>query len=1039
MNPILDLHGKWNYELEDQGREAGEWVPHEFKNQGFLIPGTTASNRVGDPVVIEREMSKEAVKRLREEYKFLGVVYYQTDFALGDEFKQKEIELYIERVLFESVVYVDGKMVSMRNSLSVPHTYNLTEYVEIGRKHTLTVRVDNRDVQKIGPYPSAYTDETQTIWNGMVGRVEIIGRDEIAVKNVVIGLKAGERRLLLSFETEGIPHGTSVIIDASLADGETIEACWCISGEVLFQKRFEFDLYLDESIEYWDEFSPKLYELKIKVSYSNKDSSPRGSWCGKIGLREISTKEGLLYINGIRRFLRGNIDCCVYPLTAHPPMDHAAWLDICRTTKEYGLNHIRFHSWCPPEAAFQAADETGLYLQVEGPVWMDNWTGYTVGCYEEHHVYLPDEASRIVFEYSHHPSFCFFSNGNELNGDFSLLERIIDELKKKNPYLLYTLSTNWDRALNPQDDLYIAQSVDGIGLRGQYFLDQLVEGTELNYNDGASGRSVPILSHEVGQYVVYPDINEIPQYTGVLKPVNLESIQRDLCEKSLDSYVPDFVFASGKLSALLYKAELEAALRTEHFSGIQLLGLHDFPGQSTATVGLLNCFYDNKKIISSEEYRSFCNDTVLLINMPKYRYLTTDEFRFELQIAHYGNEDLVDLEVDILLEENISGHKEIFWSTSVKVNRLMIGLNKNLLFFKNSLFNHLKGRKTFTLTALIRSMNIRNSWDIWVYEAVEDTIFPNSFTSLDQYAIGKLKAGENVILFAKPDSICASGPGKFFPVFWSPVHFTSQDPCGMIIDSDHPLFKKYYPTKNYADIEWKNLLDHSFSINIDSLKGFEPITKPVPNFFHNHKFTNLFEANILNGKIIICSLDLNAPSIDYPEIRSFKKSLKDYFVSADFCPSQTISLKNLQKLFKETEPQKENRENVALHKPASSDSEMSASCSASKGNDGNPMSKWLAADMEPGHYWMVDLEKVYAVEGTKVKFHEKGNFQYVIHTSIDGMEWHLIVNRTDQTKESSEMMDLFKDTARYVKITYNGLSAGLRAGHQEFEVYVSFQ
>ena len=1038
MHVTLNLQGKWRYELDYQDRSLEEeWFKRELEHKDFLVPGTTASNKIGNPVVIERELTKQAVKCLREEYKYLGAALYQTDFKLNNDFEHKRIELFIERVMFESSIWIDGKIIGKRDSLSTPHAYDITDYVEIAKKHTLTIRVDNRDVQKIGPYPSAYTDETQTIWNGMVGRVEIIGQDEIAIDDVVIGLNASERHLFLSFDTGCKLEYTKTQIDVNLKDGASVVATYTTQCDIqILKQRVEVDFILDEPVQYWDEFSKKLYNLELNISFITNGRLVSGSWCKKIGLREITTRDGVLYINGIQRFLRGNIDCCVYPLTAYPPMNFKSWLDICNTTKEYGLNHIRFHSWCPPEAAFKAADQVGLYLQVEGPVWMDNWTGYTVGCHEEHYTYLPEEAKRIVLTYSHHPSFCIYSNGNELNGDFDLLERIIVESKKMNPYILYTFSTNWDRKLNPNEDLFITQAADGVGCRGQYFLDKMVEGTQLCFDDAVKNRNVPIISHEVGQYVVYPNVEEIPKYTGVLKAVNLESIKKDLDNKNLSSYVAKFVMASGKLSALLYKAELEAALRTENFGGIQLLGLHDFPGQSTATIGMLDCFYDSKGIVTPKEFRSFCNSTVLLVNMPKYRYLSNDEFEFELQIAHYGDKELKGVEVEVSLEYITNERNVMFWSSTFTIEKVIIGLNKGLLNFKEKIFTDLKGRNSFTLIARIKSLDISNSWDIWVYEEEDDVTFPNCYEALEDEAIVQLQAGENVIIFAKLDRISQAGPGKFFPVFWSPVHFVSQDPCGMIIQKDHPLFTNYYPVKEYADIEWKNLLENSFSINIDNLSGFKPITMPVPNFFNNHKFTNFCEANVLNGKVIICSLDLSDKGYNYPEIRCFKKALRDYYLSDVFCPTQKVNVIDLQTLFKGKDQVKASRENIALNKPAFSDSEKAVSFAASKGNDGNPMTKWIAADTEDGHYWMIDLEDVYEVMGTKVTFNQEGNILYVIHTSLDAKEWNLVINQTGQTKEDKERTDFFHAKARYIKITYNGLPVGIWAGHKEFEVYI---
>lgn len=1035
MNPIISLQGKWRYELTNPDDPIELQVGYPLDNEGFLIPGTTASNRVGTPVMIAGGLTKEAVRCLREEFKYLGAAFYQTDFILTEEFRHRKVRLFLERVMFESTVWLDETLIGRRDSLSVPHVFDLTDYVEIGKKHKLTIRIDNRDIQKIGPNPSAYTDETQTIWNGIIGRVQLEGLDEIEIQNVVVGLRSEDRQVVVSFTAQGVPENQETQFSVVLLDREGSVASHSQTIKQIKDGRIELCFAIDETVSFWDEFSPVLYELRIVAAYWSDGSSRSGIWQKNVGLRELSVRDGKLLINGTQRFLRGEIDCCVFPLTGHPPMEREAWMALCGTVKEYGLNHIRFHSWCPPEAAFEVADELGLYLQVEGPVWMDNWTGYTVGCHRSHYGYLPTEAMRIVEQYGYHPSFCIFSNGNELNGDFKLLEQIVRKLREVNPYLLYTLTTNWDRIANPEDDLFIAQSVDGIGVRGQYTLDQLAGGTSLNFENAVGLRDIPVISHEVGQYAVYPNVHEIPKYSGVLKPVNLQHIKTDLDEKGLTSHVPSYIKASGRLAALLYKAELEAALRTENLAGIQLLGLHDFPGQSTAMIGLLDSFYHSKDILAAEEFRTFCNHTVLLANMPKYQYTAGEKFDLELQLAHYGSAELYNVEIEVVLEIQKEHGQELLWKTQVMKERIGVGLSKEVLHINEALFTSLKGRNRVTLTARSKTLDLWNSWELWVYGKTELNEPANCYDTLDEDVIRKLQAGEKVLLLVKPEFVNKTEPGKFFPVFWSPVHFTSKAPCGMSIQSEHPFFKNYFITRDYADLEWKSLLENSFSINIDELGGFEPMTMPVPNFFHNHKYTNLMEAKVLNGSVLVCSIDFNASMDTDPGRRSLLKAICNYFESEDFSPTQTLALDQLQRLFKPKETSVKDRTDIACDKPAFSDSEQAAISNAGKGNDGNPMSMWLAADLEPGHYWTVDLGELVEVTGTRVVFPEKGNIKYVIHTSVDGMRWELSINQTGQTTEDQEREDLFHVAARYVKITYNGLPAGIRAGHISFEVF----
>lgn len=1113
-----ELNGKWNYELDENDCGISEkWFERQLKKNGFIIPGTTAENNIGEPVIIESELSKESVKRLREEKKYTGAVWYQTNIKIEEEIERQEIiELFLERVMWESKVFIDNFYIGKRDSLSTPHRYDLTDYLNDKMEHRLTICIDNRDIQKIGPYPSAYTDETQTIWNGIIGRVELQIYRVNPLEHVIIGIEKDKKRAVISFDysenklehIRGLERNIKIPkmnkleedkkihqinrlekeaeiqqineLEEDIKAGQTIEieiliykkAQTIFSKEIIQsekiikeilqeniilenivqkeniqknnQNRIKVSFQLKETILMWDEWNPILYDVEIKVK--NKKGKEIGFWKKEIGFCQRSIKDGMLYINEKKTFLRGNIDCCMYPLTGYPPMEEKEWTRILTIIKEYGLNHVRFHSWCPPEAAFEAADKLGIYVQIEGPMWMDYWTEYAVGTYKEHYTYLPLEAKRIIENYSYHPSFCIFSNGNELNGDFNLLEVIIKELKKINPYLFYTLSTNWDRTISKEDDIYIAQSVDGIGIRGQYFLDNLVETGQLQYEQGILKRNIPVISHEVGQYSVYPNVNEIKKYKGVLKPVNLKAIKQDLSKKNLLKYIEKYVKVSGKLAKDLYKAELEAAFRTKKLAGIQLLGLQDFQGQSTATVGLLDVFYEEKGIITSEEFRTFCNETVILLNIEKYKYKTKENLICEVEIVHYGETVLKNQVLKFLI---IDRKKNKIYETSIEIEKIQIGHNL-VLQINESIFQSLQGRTQLQVIATIPELKIKNSWNLWVYEEKRkeeiEEIEKQEIKRIGKSKIyytnvwneeikARLKKGETILLIVGPKYIRQIGKSTYFPVFWSPVHFLNENPCGMYIDNKNPLFSAYFPCDEAASVEWKPILEHSVSINIDTLYNFEPITMLIPNFYHNHKYSNMMEMKVGNGKLFLCSCDLEKIKSYSLAASYLMEAIINYMDSAQFCPTQLVSFEQLDILLQSKVQNIKEREDIALNKAAYSNSEKSELFKAEKGNDGNRTTMWLAADNKNGYYWKVDLGDIYDISGTKVVFPEKANYKYSIAVSQDNKNWKLVVNKTDLVTQQSEQEDNFIATARYVKIVYSEIPTNLYAGHKQFSVY----
>ncbi len=1016
------LAGNWRVKLDYENKGIEEkWFCSQLPNSFMPIPGTTAMHGIGDPVNVEKTLNKEAVRCLRQEYQYIGACFYQTEFTLHTN--NKQLLLYLERVIFQSQVWIDDQYVGSMDSLSVAHTFDITPFITSGKIHRLTVLIDNSDIQKLGIYPCAYSDETQSIWNGIVGKVEIIERPIQSIDKLFCYMN-DNRNLVIKGMCNQTFGGEKASLTVAIAKGECLQLC---TSSVNLSQDFSTEISINDNICLWDEFTPNLYDVTVTIT---TDIGCIMNKTIRTGFRYLSGTDGILQVNNIQRFLRGNLDCCIFPLTGHPPMTYSEWKEILETTKEYGLNHVRFHSWCPPHVAFEVADELGLYLQVETPIWLDNWMDTPLGTKEEHYAYLPQEAKRIIWEYSMHPSFCIFSNGNEINGDFTLLENMVKGSREINPSLLYTLTTNWDRPINQEDDLFIAQSVDTIGARGQYFLDNLVDNSLLCFDEAIANRDVPVISHEVGQYVVYPDVSEIPQYKGVLKPVNLEVIKQDLEEKNMLSYVPKFVKASGYLSKTLYKAEFEAALRTKNQAGIQILSLQDFPGQSTATIGLLNVFFKSKGIVSAEEFRTFCNSVVPLAKLDKFQFSTLDTVNAKFSVANYSGKTLHDVPLVINISDNT---ETLIYTHKETISKIPVGLIDFDSEINSPIFSNLTGRNQLTLTQSVGEYT--NQWDLWAYEALPPQKLPKIYTEWSNEVEDRLKQGETVFLCPSISTIKESGPSCYFPVFWSPVHFASKDNCGMILQNTHSLFNTYYPTNEYGGYEWKSFLENSSSMNIASLGDFEPLSLLVPNFYNNHKYTHLFEATVEKGKLLLCTFDFNN-IINQPEITYLQKAISQYIVSDDFAPTQNLSVTQLKDLFITNAENKNEKKDVAVHKQSYADSQKSNAFGSGKGNDDNPATFWMAADAEIGHSWYVDLGEIYQVSGTKVVFCENAIYLYVIHTSLDGKNWEVAVNKTGEVRKHSEQSDDFSKEARYVKITYSGLQSGIWAGHSKFSVYI---
>ncbi|WP_168567186.1 discoidin domain-containing protein, partial [Crateriforma spongiae] len=776
---------------------------------------------------------------------------------------------------------VNGQKIGSRDSLSTAHRYPVAAVLKPG-KNTIVVRVDNRMKVDIGKLGHAYTEETQSIWNGLIGKIALVPKSAVKIL-------ANPLRVVVS-----TPGDLDVRIKP--INGDAKELPWW-TKQVSTPGTYEVPIPSDATVA-WSEFNPALYQVDCTLQAGDTDHQASLV----TGFRSVSTEGTELRINGQKAFMRGTLECCIFPKTGYPPTDEVGWDKVFGTLKKYGLNHLRFHSYCPPEAAFASADRHGIYVQAELP----NWT-FKMGKLPETDAYLMEEGKRIMEAYSHHPSFVFFSIGNELSGDFQFVDKMVAQLRKLAPHILYT-STSYSfspRGLlpGPEDDFYISQRTKTGWVRGQGFLNQTVPNTDSDYAEGLKCLDIPLISHEVGQYNVYPNLKELPKYDGNLRALNMEAIQNDLRAKGRLDDAEDYTANSGALARLLYKEDIERALRTKGLSGIQLLDLHDFPGQSTATVGLLDAFWDSKGLISPTEFRRFCSPVVPLVRIEKLTWSDQETFKAKIEVANFGNAALENQQVQWQVE-NEEG--EVLVSDTVSKATIPVGNGNQIVTIEVPLKN-VDRASQMRLSVSLDGTEYANDWKFWVYP--ESDSQANSDDVEIVRAFGKplfdaLAAGRRVLYLPKREEICQPLDGRFIPVFWSPLHFPNQPGAlGTVIQSNHPVFDDF-PTSPHTDWQWWELLATSTSVDMswmdpdaDSTADF-PIVQFIDKYNRNALPSILWEAKVGQGLLMVCSLDIESDPQRRLVAKQLKRSILSYLSSEKFSPAISISPKKLLDLFR---------------------------------------------------------------------------------------------------------------------------------------------
>lgn len=881
----LPLAGKWDFSLDSTDVGASEgWATRDF-SQTISLPGTTDDAGYGIPNKLAPALTKPQVLHLTRKNSYIGPAWYCRDVEIPAGWKGKGIELKLERVIWKSSVWVDGKKVEGdQNSLIAPHVYDLSKLLTPG-KHRIAVLIDNRKQYDIsgGDMAHAYTNETQIMWNGIIGEISLTAKDAASIDDLQVYPDYKDKKLTVKCVVKNTGKATSgkLVSDITSPTGEVVKVSKLVEL-IPGENTVEFTAPITGDIKAWGEFSPNLYTLTTSL----KAGSSKDSEKVKFGFRDLQSKGESMTLNGNRIFLRGTLECCIFPLTGYPPMTHEGWLKVFNTARAWGLNHLRFHSWCPPKAAFEVADSLGFYLQVELPLWQTNLVE------DKRAPYLYAEADRILKEYGNHPSFCLFSLGNELQSDFNFLAKLLKHVKSKDSRRLFTTTSftfegghgDWPEK---GDDYLVTQWTKKGWVRGQGVFNSEAPNFSKDYSASVNGVPVPIVTHEIGQYAVYPDLKEIPKYEkGVLDPLNFKGVKQDLERKGLIDKADDYLMASGKLAALLYKEEIERAMKTNGITGFQLLDLHDFPGQGTALVGLLNAFWDSKGVADAKTFRQSCSEVTPLARFPKAAYTSDETFTAGVEVANYGAGDIK----NAVVSWKLSGQNgETFAEGKFPARSLALGGNRKVGDMSCSL-NKATKAQALTFSVAIDGTNYKNEWKIWVYPS-NLSIDKGNVVVTDNFAEAEksLKEGKKV-LFNPSFKKFKGVEGRFVPVFWSPVHFPTQaGTMGLLLNPQHPAFASF-PTEAHTDWQWWHLATRSKTLCIDSLyKEVTPLVEVVDNFASNRRLTNLFETKCLNGSLVVCSMDIINQQADSPEQKQMLYSLLEYMKSDAFNPSTRIA------------------------------------------------------------------------------------------------------------------------------------------------------
>jgi beta-galactosidase len=897
----LSLAGDWRFRLDrDDAGQHREWHHKTLAGDDKIqLPGILQTQGFGDEITAETAfvaaLPRDMAWYKRPEYArytkpgqvkvpylsqpvrhYLGVAWYEREIEIPANWSGQRVELFLERTRWETTVYLDGRKIGSCHSLVTPHAYDLG-IVPAGR-HRLSIRIDNRMIFPYRPDGHSVSDAEGGTWNGIVGRIELRPTPPVWLDDVQVfpDLKAQSAEVRVRIGNIGGRPGSGTLTIGTAHS----RVSWQESGG-------ETTMHINlRGTTPWSEFTPELVRIRVVLA-SNKGIHERTV---SFGMREIKAVGKQIHLNGELLCLRATHDGGGFPLTGYPPTDIASWKRIFHICQELGMNGMRFHSWCPPEAAFDAADEMGFYLQPECGMW---------NAFERDGkmlALLNEETERLLKAYGNHPSMILLNATNEPAGSYNAqLPHWDRKWRAADPRRLYADGTGRPAApdINQTyacDYLVMnrppASRAPGRGPAGWFGGD---------YEEGLHEVPVPVIGHETGQWCAYPNFDVIGKFSGYMVPGNYE-IWRDAAkENGILNKNRELAHASGRFQLACYKEEIEANLRTPSYSGYELLDLHDYLGQGGALIGVLDPFWESKGYATPAEYRQFNSATVLLARLKERVLTAADTLRTQVEIAHYGPKPLANARP---VWKIVADSGRVMASGQWEARSVPRGKNQFLGDISVDL-SPLPAPARYKLVVELKGeVEARNEWNFWLYPKELRLPAPsNVIVTHDWQKAEKELAHGGRVLFQPDPNLLSSDTPKMstVPIFWNRL----MNPegawmLGLLCTEKHPALAEF-PTDAHCDWQWIDIVHDAPAIRLNQISAeIDPIVQPIDDWNRSWKLGLLFECRVGAGTLMVCSIDLDA---DRPGTESLRQSIVNYMSGSLFSPAAKVEVDKLRAVF----------------------------------------------------------------------------------------------------------------------------------------------
>lgn len=850
LAPVISLDGEWEFSLAGQ---SGVFVaPGTWEAQGF-------PRRVDGPAS------------------------FRKTFSVPVDWQGQRIELQFDAVSYYAEVSLNGQPLGTHTGLWSAFAFDVTEHLHFGAENELTLTVyEPGERFPMRESLAGFLPDVCIPFGGIWQPARLVAFESAAVNDVRIATNPLTGAVSVSGNLSHTPQGT---LEVEIFDAGTPIGIWRTPAA---DGSFEAQLVVDRA-KLWSPDAPNLCLLEIRLVDHNGTVSARVR--RKFGFRSLSRDSERLLFNGEPAFLRGALNWGWYPHILCPAPDEAAIRDEFRRVREFGYNMVKLCLYVPSPLYFDIADEEGMLLWLELPMWLPEVTPRL-------RQQAPIEYADILAQVHHHPSIVIYSLGCELGHgvDDALLEQLNNLLRGAVHNVLVCDNSGSGEA-------YGGLGFDFADFNDYHFycdlhnFDPLVDHFRRDWRTPR-----PWIFGEFCDADDYRDLEEIaaehggelPWWLVEQNPVHLVSIIGYSTQKTRMSQLDlgfrhqDIQRISRQQSFALRKNILEKVRRRSFMGGYVVTGLRDTPLATSAM------FDDLKRPkYDADQFREFNADSVLVLEQGRARVWKNGGDR-PAPVDRFNRVSGERLDYRMILSQTGAAlpDSSLHWALAdldghtVEEGRSPVtataptGIPQEIAPISLTA-PQVDTPQQFELTAELEGTGIHNRWPIWVYPAI--TMWPTHLALFDPSGSlngldDLLDAAENITHLADfsalmgktlitsaftPDvqafvqaggralvmqTSAGSLPGRACP-FW-------RESVKLLYN--HPVLKQF-PHQGYADMQFYNLAT-DYALDMDALQAGLPQVSAVKPIFRRldarlftvHEY--LVEAQIGAGTALLTTL-----------------------------------------------------------------------------------------------------------------------------------------------------------------------------------------